>query len=157
MVVDATARLYDVDEDRVVFKKLDQTRKYDQGTITLVARKGKLIDLQKLHESIWATRLSGGTRSGLVSLDVTAIGGVVERDGTVLLNVADSDAEFVLLPSESDELAKAFGTLQAAAGSQTKFRVTGRIDNYQGRWPTVLNKRPAKTRQIIVTGIENVE
>ena len=59
MARDATARLYDVDEDSVVFKKLQKTQKYDQGTISFRSRKGKLIDLDKLHESIWATRLSG--------------------------------------------------------------------------------------------------
>jgi hypothetical protein len=93
---DATARLYDVDEDSVVFKKLQKTEKYDQGTITFRARKGKLIDLDKLHESIWATRLSGGTRSGLVSLEVTAIGHVVSSKDKTVLRVAGCDAEFVL-------------------------------------------------------------
>ena len=38
MACDATARLYDVDEDSVVFKKLDKTTKYDQGTVTFRAR-----------------------------------------------------------------------------------------------------------------------
>jgi len=28
---DATTRLYDVDEDAVVFKKLEKTARYDQG------------------------------------------------------------------------------------------------------------------------------
>ena len=76
MAREATARLYDVDEDSVVFKKLNQTEKYDQGVITFRARKGKLIDLDKLHESVWASRLAHGTRSGLVSLDVVVIGEV---------------------------------------------------------------------------------
>ena len=53
MACDATARLYDVDEDSVVFKKLQQTKRYDQGTITFGACNGKLIDLDQLHESIW--------------------------------------------------------------------------------------------------------
>ena len=74
MAREAIARLYDVDEDTVVFKKLNKTDQYDQGVVTFRARKGKLIDLEKLHESIWASRLSGGTRSGLVSLEVVAIG-----------------------------------------------------------------------------------
>ena len=49
MARDATARLYDVDEDSVVFKKLEKTEKYDQGTITFRARRGRLIDRDKLH------------------------------------------------------------------------------------------------------------
>ena len=96
MAVDATARLYDVDEDTVVFKKLDATEKYDQGVFTFRARKGRLIDLDKLHESIWATRLSGGTRSGLVRLQVAAFGKVVRTKEGVALKVLSSDREFSL-------------------------------------------------------------
>ena len=44
MACDATARLYDVDEDSVVYHRLNKTNKYDQATITFRARKGKLID-----------------------------------------------------------------------------------------------------------------
>ena len=75
MARDATARLYDVDEDTVVFVKLQQKERYDQGTVTFRARSGKLIDLDKLHESIWATRLSGGTRSGFAVCPLIAISG----------------------------------------------------------------------------------
>ena len=103
MACDATARLYDVDEDSVVFIKLHKTKKYDQGTVTFRARKGKLIDLDKLHESIWATRLSGGTRSGLVSLEVTAIGEVGTTGEKIVLKVADSDKEFVLVKHSDDK------------------------------------------------------
>ena len=96
MAVDATARLYDVDEDSVVFKKLDRSKKYDQGVLTFRARKGKLIDLDKLHESIWATRLSGGTRSGLVSLEVVAVGKLVKTQDGAVLRVDGSKREFLL-------------------------------------------------------------
>ena len=155
MACDATARLYDVDEDSVVFKKLQKTKSYDQGTITFRARKGKLIDLDKLHESIWATRLSGGTRSGLVSLEVTAIGMVVISEEQTLLKVSGSDAEFVLGKHGSDEHAIALSELQkAASGIGKELRVTGRIDHYMGRWPNVLRERPTTPRRILVTGFE---
>ena len=94
MARDATARLYDVDDDSVTYKKPRKRGKYDQGTITFRAKKGRLVSLDKLHESIWATRLSGGTRSGLVSLDVTAVGEVMVRGNKTLLSVDGADEYF---------------------------------------------------------------
>ena len=76
MARDATARLYDVDAQSVVFNRLKLTDRYDQATITFRAKKDKLIDLEQLHESVWATRLSGGTSSGVVCLKITAVGQV---------------------------------------------------------------------------------
>jgi hypothetical protein len=146
-----------VDEDSVVFKKLEKSKKYDQGTVTFRARKGKLIDLDKLHESIWATRLSGGTRSGLVSLDVTAVGQVVTTADATILQVVGSDAHFVLLPSHDDAQAALFEKLQAETGADVTLRVTGRIDKYMGRWPDVLSSRPTNPRRILVTAYEVTE
>jgi hypothetical protein len=154
---DATARLYDVDEDTLVFKKLQKSEKYDQGTVTFRARSGRLIDLDKLHESIWATRLSGGTRSGLVSLEVTAIGKVSAAEEEAVLAVAGSDSQFVLRKNADGDHADAFDQLMKVAGSDSTVRVTGRIADYSGRWPDVLQKRPAKPRQILVTKIEIVK
>jgi hypothetical protein len=150
---DATARLYDVDEDSVVFKKLQKTEKYDQGTITFRARNGKLIDLDKLHESIWATRLSGGTRSGLVSLDVTAIGRIVKSNENIMLKVSGSDAQFAIGQHPADEFAAVFDKLRGLPGN-SDVRLTGQIDNYMGRWPSVLEKQPQEPRRILVTGFE---
>jgi hypothetical protein len=152
---DATARLYDVDEDSVVFKKLQKTEKYDQGTITFRARKGKLIDLDKLHESVWATRLSGGTRSGLVNLEVTAIGDLVTEEGNIVLKVSGCDEKFVLGKHSDEKYAAAFAKLQA--GGIEAVKVTGVIDDYVGRWPTVLQKQPTNPRRILVTGFELTE
>ncbi len=155
MACDATARLYDVDEDTVIFKKLQQKKRYDQGTITFGARNGKLIDLDQLHESIWATRLSGGTNSGLVSLEVTTIGQIaLTKEGATVLKVAGSDSQFVLIGSTDEKHATLFEKLQAEAGTDTLLRVTGRIDNYAGRWPAVLRGRPTKPRRIVVTHFE---
>jgi hypothetical protein len=158
VAVDATARLYDVDEDSVVFKRLDKTDSYDQGVFTFRARKGKLIDLDKLHESIWATRLSGGTRSGLVSLEVVAIGKLINTQNGVILRVAGADAEFVLAKSTTPEHTEAFSQLMNSEGNANRLiKVTGVIDNYQGRWPTLFEKQPDKVRRILVTGHEVVE
>ena len=155
MARDATARLYDVDEDTVRFKKLDQTKDYDQGVVTFRARRGRLIDLDKLHESIWATRLSGGTRSGLVELQVDAIGTVITVGDETILKVSGAPAEFVLIPHRREEAAGVLDELRKQAnGTDRSVRVTGQIDDYQGRWPGVLKKRPMKPRRILVTAFQ---
>ena len=155
MACDATARLYDVDVDSVVFEKLQKSEKYDQGTVTFFARKGKLIDLDQLHESLWATRLSGGTRSGLVSLEVKVIGEVVTAEDKTLLKVAGSDKVFVLGKHSDEQHAAAFTKLSASAGKAVK--LTGIIDKYVGQWPSVLREQPVNPRRILVTGVEFAE
>jgi len=155
---EATARLYDVDEDSVVFKKLNQTEKYDQGVITFRARKGKLIDLDKLHESVWASRLAHSTRSGLVSLDVVVIGEAIQTRDGMRLKVSGCESEFVLVEGPSEEQAKAFAQLaEAAADQRQAVRLTGRVDNYKGRWPSLYSKPIAKPRRLLVTSFEKVE
>ena len=150
MACDAIARLYDVDENSAVFTKLDRTEKYDQGTFTFRAHKGRFIDLNKLHESVWATRLSGGTRSGLVSLEVTTIGRIETRGDKTILNVEGSNGAFLLGRHQDKKYAAAFDELKAAAGDKT-IRVSGLIDNYVGRWPNVLKKQPKNPRRLLVT------
>ena len=157
MAREATARLYDVDEDTVTFKKLNQTKKYDQGIVTFQARKGKLVDLSKLHESVWASRLAHGTRSGLVSLDVEVIGKVVQTSDGLQLEVSDSTAVFSLGESRDKQVAKAYADLQACAEDEQVVKLTGRIDNYKGRWPSLYEKPLPKTRRILVTSFEKVE
>ena len=152
MARDATARLYDVQEDSVVLKKYREKKKYDQGAITFRAKKGKLIDLDKLHESIWATRLSVGTRSGLLSLEVTAVGGVVIDESETIIRVAGSKAYFVLARNSDKDHEDAFDKLREAVKSGRKVvAVTGRVDGWAGRWTSVLRKLPPKPRRILVT------
>jgi len=150
---DAIARLYDVDEDSVVFEKHQKTKRYDQGTVTFGARKGKLIDLDKLHESIWATRLSGGTRSGIVALEVTAIGRVVSSQHETVLQVAGCDVGFLLSPHPDAKYAHTFAKLNKVSGEKV-IKLNGEIDNYRGRWPNVLRAKPQRPRRILVTGHE---
>jgi hypothetical protein len=155
---EATARLYDVDEHSVTFKKLNQTEKYDQGVIMFRARKGKLIDLDKLHESVWASRLAHSTRSGLVSLDVVVIGEVIPTPGGIRLKVSGSDSEFVLGEGPSREQAEVFTRLtEAAADERQAVKLTGQVDTYKGRWPSLYRKPVAKPRRLLVTSFEKVE
>ena len=149
MAREATARLYDVDHDSLVFKKLQMTEKYDQGALIFRAGRGKLIDLDKLHESLWATRLSDSTRSGLVSLEVTAIGRVSTSADKTTLRVADSGSEFVLGRHPNTEQAAAFAELQDVSSDKV-VTLTGLVDDYMGRWPNVLRIKPKKPRRILV-------
>ena len=155
MVREAAARLYDVDADSLKFKKLAVANKYDTGTVSFQAKHDKLIDLDKLHESIWATRLSGGTRSGLISLEVTAVGDVAVEGNETVLNVAGADAHFVLGAHPGAEHRDAFDQMRSAIerGEQV-VSVTGYVDGWSGRWPDVLRQLPPKPRRILVTGFE---
>ena len=147
MARDATARQYDVDADAV---RLDIAK----GEITFRAKKGRLVDLDKLHESIWATRLSGGTGMGMNWLDVTAVGEVVVEKERVALKVKGSDQPFVL--KEGDN--KVFARLRDAAGRGEKsVSVTGRVEDWSGHFPPFLKALPKKPRAIAVKEFEPVK
>ena len=89
MARDATARLYDVDANSV---KMDKK----EGTILFRAKKGKLVDLDKLHESVRATRLGDGTGMALQWLDVTVQGEVIAADREIRVKVPGSEHYFLL-------------------------------------------------------------
>jgi hypothetical protein len=145
---DATARLYDVDADEV---KLD-TKK---GEITFHAKKGRLVDLDKLHESIWATRLSGGTGMSLKWIDVTAVGEVVLQQKQPRLKVTGSDQHFDLV-EDPDAKPKpgaksAFSLLLEALDRGDKVvSVTGRVEGWSGHFPGFLKALPKKPRTLCV-------
>jgi hypothetical protein len=158
MVREAATRLYDVDRNSVVNKRLTQSGSYDTGTVTIRPKPGKLIDLDQLHESIWATRLSGGTKSGLVSLDVTAVGEAVVNEKEMILKVAGSDAHFVLGKHTDEKQQAAFDELRSALDRGEKVTsVSGRIEGWAGRWPDVLRKLPPKPRRILVLEFETAK
>jgi hypothetical protein len=143
----------------MVFKKLNLTQKYDQGTITFAAKKGKLIDLDKLHESVWATRLSGGTSSGVVSLEVTAVGEVEASGSATTLHVAGSDRKFILVDDVKAKPADAKKSslaemLRLASSGKKVVSVTGYVEGWSGRWPGVLSKPPDKTPRLMVTSFQ---
>ena len=146
MARDATARQYDVDADRV---KLN----IDKGEITFQAKKGRLVDLDKLHESIWATRLGVGTGMAMNWLDVTAVGEVVVEKDRVVMKVKGSDQTFVL--KEGDK--KVFAGLKEAADGKKSFSVTGRVEGWKGHFPPFLKTLPKKPRAILVKEFEPVK
>ena len=161
MAREATARLYDVDENKVALLRPKQLDRYTHGTIKFQAKKGKLIDLQKMHESIWATRLSGGTRSGVICLDVTAMGVVVESEDGIILTVNGTDRQFVLVNDVKAKPVDAKKSMLAElrevlSDGQTTVSVSGYVDGWVGRWPDVLRQPPARRPQLMVTGFTNV-
>ena len=163
MAREATARLYDVDQDSVVLKNLTRSGRYDRGTITFRAKKGKFVELDKLHESVWATRLSGGTSSGLVTLEITAIGELQKNGNEVILNFANQepvtpDRYFILSKHPDAEHSKTFDELMAVQqrGEQIA-NVTGIVEGWSGVWPKVLRELPPKPRRVLVTHFETTK
>lgn len=159
MARDATTRLYDVDQHRTVLKRLFDKEKYDHAEIFFRARRGKLIELDRLYESLWATRLSGGTRSGVVSLVVTIEGDVVVEDKQSILRSPGSERRFILVSESEAKGEKAQKTkleeMREVIGNGAKvIRVTGRIDGWRGKWPEVLKKPFSNSVRILVTGFE---
>src|SRR5436305_9262107 len=66
------------------------------GTITFKAKRGRVVDLDKLHESIWATRLGDSTGMELKWLEVTAPGEATVTGTEVKLKVAGSNQTVLL-------------------------------------------------------------
>lgn len=147
MARDATARQYDVDADGV---RLD----IDKGEVTFRAKKGRLVDLDKLHESIWATRLGVNTGMAMNWLDVTAVGELVAEKERVVLKVKGSDQVFVLKEGNK----KVFAQLrEAAERGKTSVSVTGRVEDWKGHFPPFLKTLPKKPRVIAVKEFESVK
>jgi hypothetical protein len=151
-----------VDHDQFVFTKSRLSKKYDIGTIDFRAKKGKLIDLDKVHESIWATRLSGGTSSGVTSLEVTAVGKVAADANETVLRVLGADRQFVLVDDvnakpENAKKSRLKALREATAQGDKVVTVTGYVDGWVGRWPAVLRTPPAKRPRIMVTSFQIVQ
>jgi len=150
---DATARQYDVDADAV---KLNLAK----GEITFRAKKGRLVDLDKLHESIWGTRLSGNTGMAMNWIDVTAVGQVVVEKERIVLKVKDSEDFFVLKedPKALQGKKTVFALLREAINRGEKVAdVTGRVEGWGGHFPVFLKKLPKKPRTILVKDFELVK
>ena len=137
MARDAIARQYDVDADSIILLPLEPKVSYQRGTIEFTPKKGRSIDLDKLAESIAATRLSGGTKMSIDYLKITATGEVTRRDKELVLKVSGTGQELVLSEEPGAE-----GGLQrlreAVARGDRVSTVTGRVPSWRGRFPNVL-------------------
>jgi len=137
MARDAIARQYDVERNAVTLVPEPVKGNYCPGTIAFQAKKGRSIDLEKLRESIAATRLSGGTKMSVDWLEITALGEVVARGEELLLKVSGCGQELVL--GENPEAKTVMQRLREAQARGTKVtRVTGRVHGWTGRFPDVL-------------------
>jgi hypothetical protein len=144
MARDAISRLYDVQKNTVTLTCDGDKGSYRPGMITFHAKPGRSIDLVKLHESIAATRLSGGTRMEVTYLEITATGSISDSDGKLALRVAGTGQEFRL--EETGEKAAVLKQMrEALARGQKISRVTGRVQGWSGVFPAVL-KSLAQTK-----------
>ena len=153
MARDATARQYDVDAD---FTKLDKKA----GTISFQAKKGRLVDLDKLHESVWATRLGDGTGMTLRWLDVT-VRGQVQFGVQAQLKVTGSD-QFFLLGAETEggtrEEKEAYQRLKDALERGEKvLSVTGRVEGWKGNLTQFSKLLPPKPRTFLVKDFQTAK
>ena len=138
MARDAIARQYDVDADSIILTPFEgQKGSYQLGTIEFFAKNGKAIDLDKIGESIAATRLSGGTKMSIDYLEITAKGEVVEREKELVLKVSGMGQELVLTaePTARGDLQR---LREAVARGDKVSTVTGRVPGWSGCFPEVL-------------------
>jgi hypothetical protein len=144
---DATARLYDVDANSIVLDK-------KAGTITFQAKKGRVVDLDRFHESIWATRLGDRTGMTLHRLEVNTAGAAEVNGNEVLLKVPGSDQGFVLIEDINTRNGSAKTPMErlreAANRGPVQVKVTGQIDNWSGNLTTLSKTLPAKPRRLLV-------
>jgi hypothetical protein len=157
MARDAISRQYDVEKNSMTLSCEGDKGSYRPGVITFFAKKGKSLDLDKIRESITATRLSGGTSMSVVYLEITALGDVVLGPKDNVLNVAGTGQQFVLGedPSAKGILEK-LG--EATRRGDKIASVTGRVPGWSGVFPKVLRALAASSSQgrpqLLVTGFE---
>jgi len=139
MARDAIARQYDVERNSMILTCAEGKGGYRPGTISFQPKKGRSLDLNKIRESIAATRLSGGTAMSVDYLEITALGAVASRDKDLVLTVAGTGQQFTLAesPSAKGQLQK----LRDALGRGEKVTsVTGRVHGWSGVFPLVLRE-----------------
>jgi hypothetical protein len=149
-VRDTIARQSDVDKDSIKYEVEPGTGHYRNGTVTFAAKKGKSIDLKKLHDSIKATRLSGQTRSAVNYLEITAEGEVIVAGKATLLKVSGTAQQFALgedpKARSTNDAESPFQRLrEALARGEKVTSVTGRVHGWTGPWPVVLRALPGES------------
>ena len=83
-------------------------------------------------------------------------------DAETVFNVSGTDRRFVLVddvaakPEDSEPSALA-ALRESLAGGQSVVSVTGYVDGWSGRWPTVLARPPAQSPKLMVTGFETAK
>jgi hypothetical protein len=147
---DAIARQYDVEKNLTQLVCLADKGEYRPGTITFYAKKGKSIDIDRIRDSIKATRLSGGTSMSVTFLEVTATGEVAAREEKPLFKVKGTTQQFVLEEdpknTPKDGTKTALQRLREALDRGEKVTsVTGRVQGWTGVFPGVLRALEKET------------
>ena len=129
---------------------------YRPGTITFAAKKGKSLDIDKIRESITATRLSGGTSMRVEWFEVT-VTGQVETGANLVLKSAGSGHQFIL-GEEKTAAGKAKELREALERGARVTSVTGRVPGWTGGFPKVLKALAltpeADRMKLLVTSFE---
>jgi hypothetical protein len=167
MARDAIARQYDVDKNAVRLDISPVKANYQEGAITFAAKKGKSLDLDKLRESLWATRLSGGTRMQMNYLEITVRGDVVPDGDAARLHVAGTGQRFALAEDPSAKPEAGGPTpyqrlRQALARGEKVVSVTGHVHGWSGYFPDVLKTLAAPSAgqapaQLLVTDFQTAK
>src|SRR5262245_16223168 len=149
MARDAIARQYDVDKNAVKLEIGDPVEKgYWPGTITFTPKKGKSLDLAKIHESIKATRLSGSTSMKMDYLEITATGEVAAGGKELVFKVSGAAQRFTLKDDDgkiAKGVVKGLKQLREALEAGKKVTgVTGRVEGWSGLFPQVMKALPGE-------------
>jgi hypothetical protein len=137
MARDAISRQYDVERNSILYSCAEGKEGYRPGLISFQPKQSRSLDLNKIRESIAATRLSGGTAMSVQYFEITALGAVEIRDKEPLLTVSGTEQKFKLIesPSAKGQLQK----LRDALGRGEKVTsVTGQVQGWSGQFPVVL-------------------
>jgi len=128
-----------------------------EGTIRFQARKGCTVDLDQLHESIWATRLGDGTGMELKWLEVTAVGEVIAGDKETLLK-APGGQQFLLGEDTTFKGGKSLKELrEALARGEKLVSLSGRVDGWKGNLTRFTSTLPGKPRHILVRDFQTTK
>lgn len=160
MARDAISRLYDVQKNSITLTCEGEKGSYRPGVITFHAKKGRSIDLDKMRESINASRLSGGTSMKMDYLEITAAGDVQLDDKKAVFTVFGTGQKFDLSEDPGGRQTLLRLILQQTRGEKIT-SITGRVQGWSGVFPAVM-KGLAKTAdqprtQLYVTGFESVK
>jgi hypothetical protein len=143
----ALKRQSDVEPTSVLVDKVETG---DVGRIVFAGRRGRSLDLDKIHACLKETRLSGKppgkTRSRILYLELTVKGHVVKEGKEVLLKVNGTKQVFRLgeetRPAASPQRTDIQRLEKAMSKGPKVVSVTGRVKGWSGHFPAVLRELP---------------
>ena len=162
---DTIARQLDVPKDSIKYDLEPGTGRYRVAVITFAPKKGQSVDLQKIHESLKGTRLGKGTRSAVNFFEITAEGDVTVADKDTRLQVSGTGQQFILVDDPKAQPKEGKKTpyqrlKEALAQGEKIANVTGRVQGWNGTWPTVLKALSADAKKptvLVVTDFLTVQ